>query len=89
MARNKFVLAIRPDPSDVNTYLDDGGNDYRIVYGKTLDGDVIAKTTLNGHTFLATHANHGRATRMLTEKVEQAELDGDVQHPKTYPALTE
>lgn len=85
--RNKFVLAIRPDVSDVSVYTDEDRNDYHISFGQTADGRHIARATVNGHPFHAIHARKDRASVLLTERIDAAEEAGATQHPKTFAVL--
>lgn len=44
-------------------------------------GETIARATINGHAFEARHIKPQRATALLCETIEDAELRGDTQLP--------
>lgn len=67
-------------PPDVRDYLDIQRT-FTIHRTKGANGDTIARATVNGHAFEARHPSEQRATRLLTEMVDQAEESGAILEP--------
>lgn len=82
MSKN-MITGIRAVETWEEDYLEQS-HDYKINYVTHHDGSVTAKTSVDGHPFDANAATMGKATKLLTQKVDKAIDDGVTVHPKGY-----